>query len=95
MALLELTKEPAPAPPPAAERRPRRRRSRGPGGMGPQIALSLLPGVALFTTFFVVPLGILVVTSLGGITRFHNEPDPAAPGGRRFTDVTAAAKLAG
>src|SRR6188472_2680998 len=65
MALLELTRESAPAPPPAAERPPRRRRSRGPGGMGVSIALSLLPGVALFTTFFIVPLGILVATSLG------------------------------
>lgn len=34
------------------------------------IALSLLPGIALFVTFFLVPLGVLVVTSLadwGGI----------------------------
>src|SRR5262245_46648305 len=44
---------------------PAARRRRGPRGMGPQIALSLLPGIALFTTFFVVPLAILVVTSLG------------------------------
>src|SRR5262245_23854634 len=37
----------------------------------------------------------LLVTALGGVTLFHNEPDPAAPGGRRFVDVTAAARLAG
>ena len=37
----------------------------------------------------------LVVTSLGGVTLFHNEPAPAAPGGRRFVDATAAAELAG
>lgn len=30
----------------------------------------------------------LVVTYLGSISLFHNEPDPAAPGGRRFRDVT-------
>jgi hypothetical protein len=37
----------------------------------------------------------LVVTLLGGVALYHNEPNPAAPGGRRFTDVTAPAKLAG
>lgn len=37
----------------------------------------------------------LVVTSLGGVSLFHNVPDRAAPGGRRFADVTAAALLAG
>jgi len=26
--------------------------------------VSLLPGVALFTTFFLVPLGVVIVTSL-------------------------------
>jgi raffinose/stachyose/melibiose transport system permease protein len=31
--------------------------------MGWQVGLSLLPGVVLFTTFFLVPLGVLVVTS--------------------------------
>ena len=31
--------------------------------MGVPIVLSLLPGVALFTVFFVVPIGVLVVTS--------------------------------
>ncbi len=36
----------------------------------------------------------LLVTSLGGLTLFRNVPDPAAPGGRRFVDVTAAAGLA-
>lgn len=35
----------------------------------------------------------LLVTALGGLTLFHNVPDPAAPGGRRFVDVTAAAGL--
>jgi hypothetical protein len=37
----------------------------------------------------------LVVTSLGGVSLFRNVPDPAAPGGRRFADVTDAAKLTG
>ncbi len=37
----------------------------------------------------------LLVTALGGVALFHNEPDPAAPGGRRFADVTAGARLAG
>jgi ABC-type sugar transport system permease subunit len=36
---------------------------RTPLGMGWQVGLSLLPGVVLFTTFFLVPLGVLVVTS--------------------------------
>lgn len=36
----------------------------------------------------------LVVTGLGGITLFHNDPDPAAPGGRRFTNATARSGLA-
>ncbi|MBO0701147.1 MAG: VCBS repeat-containing protein, partial [Zavarzinella sp.] len=36
----------------------------------------------------------LVVTDLGGLTLFHNEPDPSAPGGRRFVDVTARSGLA-
>lgn len=35
----------------------------------------------------------LLVTYLGGLTLFHNEPDPSAPGGRRFRDVTAQSKL--
>jgi hypothetical protein len=35
----------------------------------------------------------LLVTALGGLTLFHNVPDPSAPGGRRFVDVTAAAGL--
>jgi raffinose/stachyose/melibiose transport system permease protein len=47
--------------------RPRRARRvsarRAPLGMGGAIALSLLPGVALFTTFFLAPLAVLVVTS--------------------------------
>ncbi len=37
----------------------------------------------------------LAVTSLGGITLFHNVPDPAAPGGRRFVDVTLSSGLLG
>lgn len=36
----------------------------------------------------------LVVTYFGKTQLFHNEPDPAAPGGRRFKDVTAAAGVA-
>lgn len=35
----------------------------------------------------------LVVTYLGGIGLYHNVADAAAPGGRRFEDVTAASKL--
>jgi raffinose/stachyose/melibiose transport system permease protein len=38
-------------------------RERPPRGMGGAIALSLLPGTALFATFFLVPIGVLVVTS--------------------------------
>ena len=37
----------------------------------------------------------LVITSLGGLTLFHNEPHPAAPGGRHFVDVTNDSGLAG
>ena len=52
--------------------RPRRRAARRPGvrletptaGMRLGIALSLLPGLVLFTAFFLVPLGVVVVTSL-------------------------------
>jgi hypothetical protein len=36
----------------------------------------------------------LVVTYLGGIQLFHNVADPAAPGGRRFADVTPTSGLA-
>jgi hypothetical protein len=36
----------------------------------------------------------LVVTALGGIALYHNEPDAAAPGGRRFRNVTTASGLA-
>ncbi len=35
----------------------------------------------------------LLVTMLGGVRLFHNEQDPAAPGGRRFADVTDRAGL--
>ncbi len=35
----------------------------------------------------------LVVSSLGSIALFHNEPEPGVPGGRRFADVTARAGL--
>ncbi len=56
----------------------RRARRGGPAAAGPPlpkgmrgaIALSLLPGALLFVTFFLVPLGMLVVTSLadwGGV----------------------------
>jgi raffinose/stachyose/melibiose transport system permease protein len=38
-------------------------RQRPPHGMAGAIALSLLPGTVLFATFFLVPLGVLVVTS--------------------------------
>jgi len=36
----------------------------------------------------------LLVTYLGGIGLYHNEPDAAAPGGRRFRDVTLKSGLA-
>lgn len=36
----------------------------------------------------------LLVTRLGGLNLFHNVPDPAAPGGRRFVDVTPQSGLA-
>jgi raffinose/stachyose/melibiose transport system permease protein len=55
------------ASPPAATRRRPRRAVRVEGhtrGMGLGIAISLLPGLALFTAFFVVPLGVVIVTSL-------------------------------
>ncbi len=54
------------SPPPSSPPR-RRRTSRLESftpGLGRGIALSLLPAVALFSTFFVVPLGVVVVTSL-------------------------------
>jgi raffinose/stachyose/melibiose transport system permease protein len=38
---------------------------RPPRGTGWAIALSLLPALLVFATFFLVPLGVLVVTSLG------------------------------
>jgi raffinose/stachyose/melibiose transport system permease protein len=44
--------------------RPLARVERPTRGMGWGIAVSLLPGVALFTTFFLVPLGVVIVTSL-------------------------------
>jgi raffinose/stachyose/melibiose transport system permease protein len=40
-----------------------RARERAPNGMAIPIALSLLPGVALFVIFILIPLGVLVVTS--------------------------------
>jgi raffinose/stachyose/melibiose transport system permease protein len=43
--------------------RPGRLRERAPNGMAIPIALSILPGAALFAIFIVVPLGVLVVTS--------------------------------
>ena len=50
-----------------ARRRRRRARVRGrrpPRGQGWAVALSILPGLLLFLTFFAIPLGMLVVTSL-------------------------------
>jgi raffinose/stachyose/melibiose transport system permease protein len=41
----------------------RKTRERAPQGMALPIALSILPGAALFTIFILVPLGVLVVTS--------------------------------
>lgn len=42
---------------------PIRIKERPPRGMGWPIALSLLPGTALFTVFYLIPLGVVVVTS--------------------------------
>jgi raffinose/stachyose/melibiose transport system permease protein len=46
---------------------------RAPRGMGWPIALSLLPGTALFATFFLIPLGVLGVTSFAqwSVLSFH------------------------
>ncbi len=55
---------PAPASAPARRRRRRPRGPRPPRGMRWSVALSILPGLLLFLAFFVVPLGMLVVTSL-------------------------------
>jgi raffinose/stachyose/melibiose transport system permease protein len=55
------------APTLASSVRRRRRRVRGrrpPRGQGWAIALSILPGLLLYVTFFAIPLGMLVVTSL-------------------------------
>jgi raffinose/stachyose/melibiose transport system permease protein len=52
---------------PARARRRRRAASsvpRPPHGMGWPVALSILPGLLLFAAFYVVPVGMLVVTSL-------------------------------
>ena len=56
---------PALAPGQRRQRRPRPVGRRPPHGQGWAVALSILPGLALFLTFFVVPLGMLLVTSLG------------------------------
>jgi raffinose/stachyose/melibiose transport system permease protein len=56
----------APAMLPARRRR-RHARVRGrrpPRGQGWAVALSILPGLLLFLTFFAIPLGMLIVTSL-------------------------------
>jgi raffinose/stachyose/melibiose transport system permease protein len=44
-------------------RMPRINWQRPPRGMGIPVVLSLLPGLALFTVFFLIPIGVLVVTS--------------------------------
>jgi raffinose/stachyose/melibiose transport system permease protein len=54
---------PAATPGPLARLRQRLALERAPSGMGWAIALSLLPGTVLFATFFLIPLGVLVVTS--------------------------------
>lgn len=46
-----------------AIRLPRSTWQRPPRGMGVPIALSLLPGLTLFAVFFLIPIGVLVVTS--------------------------------
>ena len=66
-AAVEADVPPQAGAPPA---RRRRRRARGewqdvPPGMARAMALSLLPAVVLFVVFFLVPLGVLAVTSLG------------------------------
>ncbi|HVO55060.1 MAG TPA: sugar ABC transporter permease [Solirubrobacterales bacterium] len=55
------------SPPSAAARRGRRRvlaLERPTRGMGVPIAISLLPALVLFSIFFLVPLGVVIVTSL-------------------------------
>jgi ABC-type sugar transport system permease subunit len=71
MALLEHIErsgpEPSVAPAAAPARRRRRSRPAGrrpPRGMRWSVALSILPGLALFVAFYVVPMGMLLVTSL-------------------------------
>ena len=54
---------PAAKPGPLARLRHRLALERAPSGMGWAIALSLLPGTALFAIFFLIPLGMLAVTS--------------------------------
>jgi raffinose/stachyose/melibiose transport system permease protein len=53
--------------PPAARRglirMPHINWQRPPRGMGVPVVLSLLPGFVLFTVFFLIPIGVLVVTS--------------------------------
>jgi raffinose/stachyose/melibiose transport system permease protein len=74
----ETARRAAPSLPGARGRRgarpaPRSRVARGrrtPLGMGWQVGLSLLPGLMLFTTFFLVPLGVLVVTSFADWSGF-------------------------
>lgn len=61
--------QPVAAAVPSVARRRRRARSaspqqRPPHGMGWPVALSILPGLLLFLIFFVIPLGMLLVTSL-------------------------------
>jgi raffinose/stachyose/melibiose transport system permease protein len=69
LAQVERDRSEAPVAPAVAPARRRRRRSRAlgrrpPRGMRWSVALSILPGTLLFLAFFVVPLGMLLVTSL-------------------------------
>lgn len=64
-----LTKAPA-VPGRLARVRRRVAPERAPRGMGWAIALSLLPGTVIFTTFFLIPLGVLIVTSFAQWSAF-------------------------
>ena len=77
------------ARPLAARRRTSPAASAATPGLGRGIALSLLPAVLLFTTFFIVPLGVVVVTSLSDWgpleLRVHGARElPPAVRGRRL-----------
>jgi len=66
----EVLAAPAIAPARRGRRRARVRGRRPPRGQGWAVALSILPGLLLFLTFFAIPLGMLAVTSLADWSGF-------------------------